>query len=149
MEKAADLTFLCFDHGTRRIGVAVGQTRTRTAQGVATLILKGSAPDWERISGLVAEWEPDAFVVGLPLDGSGGETDMSRKARRFGQSLAGRYNLDVHWVNEFLSTEAARDVLAGRGRQDARALKDQVAASLILETFMNEQRGGQRIEDEC
>ena len=139
--QTANLTYLGFDHGTRNIGIAVGQTLTRTAQDLDTVVRKGSVPDWDRISRHVANWKPDAFVVGLPLDSRGGETAMSLEARRFGQSLVDRYNLEVHWVNEFLSSEAARDLLSRQGRRDARALKDQVAARLILETFLNEHGG--------
>ena len=144
--QSADLTFLGFDHGTRNIGVAVGQTRTRTAQDLDTVARRGCVPDWDRISRHVADWQPDAFVVGLPLDSLGRETAMSREARRFGQSLAGRYNLEVHWVNEFLSSEAALELVSRQGRRGARGLKDQVAARLILETFLDEQYGGRNKE---
>jgi len=139
-------TYLGFDLGTRKIGIAVGQTLTRTARDLDTVRVRGSIPDWERISEHVAAWEPAAFIVGLPLDSRGRETDMSRRAKRFGQSLYDRYNLEVHWVNEFLSSDAARQALSARDRRNTQSLKDQVAARLILETFLNEQQGG-RLDD--
>lgn len=140
----ASLTYLGFDHGTRKIGIAVGQTLTCTAEDLDTVRIRGKTPDWERISRHVADWSPAALVVGLPLDSSGGETTMSRHARQFGQSLSDRYNLDVHWINEFLSSEAARQALSTRGKRNSPALKDQVAARLILETFLNEKYGGRK-----
>lgn len=140
----ASLTYLGFDHGTQKIGIAVGQTLTCTAQDLDTVRIRGKTPDWERISRHVADWSPAALVVGLPLDSNGGETTMSRHARQFGQSLSDRYNLDVHWINEFLSSEAARQALSTRGKRNSPALKDQVAARLILETFLNEKYGGRK-----
>lgn len=137
-------TYLGFDYGTRKIGIAVGQALTRTARELDTVRVKGSSPDWRRVSEHVEAWRPTAFVVGLPLDTRGGETNMSRLARQFGQTLANRYNLEVYWVNEFLSTEAARHALSAQDRRRALAKKDQVAARLILETFLNEQHLAQK-----
>jgi len=138
------LTYLGFDYGTRKIGIAVGQTVTRTARDLDTVRVKGPIPDWERISEHVSTWEPAAFVVGLSLDSQGQETVMSKRTRQFGQSLSDRSNLEVHWVNEFLSSDAARQALAARDRRNALSFKDQVAARLILETFLNEQHGGRK-----
>jgi putative Holliday junction resolvase len=134
----ADLTYLGFDYGTSGIGVAVGQSLTCTARDLDAVRAKGSKPDWERISKHVEDWKPAAFVVGLPLDGSGGETEMSRRARRFGQTLADRYNLPVYWINEYLSSETARQVLRENRTRNARAYKDRFAARVILESFLNE-----------
>lgn len=120
----------------------MGQTLTRTARDLDTVRVRDSIPDWERISEHVAVWEPAAFIVGLPLDSRGRETDMSRRAKRFGRSLSDRYNLDVHWVNEFLSSDAARQALSAGDRRNTQSLKDQVAARLILETFLSEQQSG-------
>lgn len=144
----ASATYLGFDYGTRKIGVAVGQTVTGTAQDLDTLRVRGSTPDWQRITEHVSAWRPAAFVVGLPLDSQGEETLMSRRARRFGHSLSDRYNLEVHWINEYLSSEAARHALSTRDTRKPPAQRDQVAARLILETFLNELQTDKRISDE-
>lgn len=133
------LTYLGFDYGARRIGVAVGQTLTGTAQDLDTVKVKGTSPDWTLISELVDTWRPSALVVGLPLNSRGEETNMSRSARKFGRTLSDRYNLDVHWVNEYLSSESARRILHGQRAGGSSDKTDQIAASLILETFLNEQ----------
>jgi len=75
---------LGFDYGLRRIGVAVGQSATRTASIVQTVAHR-QEPDWTTLDRIIDEWKPVTFVVGLPLNLDGGETDMSRAARRFGQ----------------------------------------------------------------
>ena len=84
---------LAFDFGHRRIGVAVGQTLTRSANALTTLSSAGE-PDWTAILELVGEWKPVALLVGLPLDGEGGETDMSRDARAFAAKLSKRADLE-------------------------------------------------------
>lgn len=138
------LTYLGFDYGLRRIGIAVGQTLTGTARDLDTVKVKGSAPNWNRISELVDAWQPVALVVGLPLNSRGEETGMSRSARKFGQTLADRYNLTVHWVNEYLTSESARQLLSVKNARIYADKKDQIAASLILESFLNEQLSAKR-----
>ena len=132
-------TYLGFDYGNRKIGVAVGQSLTQTARDLDTVSVKGSKLDWERITRLVNTWQPVALVVGVPLDSDGCETAMSKRAKKFGQNLSQRYNLPVHWVNEYLTSEAARQALAQGTRSGKTSRKrDQVAARLILETFLSE-----------
>lgn len=130
-------TYLGFDYGDRKIGIAVGQDLTGTAQDLDTVGATGG-PDWNAIARHVEEWQPSALVVGLPLDSAGGETEMSRRARKFGRKLAGRYNLPVHWVNEYLTSSAARyDPAPIRGGSVPRK-RDQIAARIILESFLSE-----------
>ena len=128
--------YLAFDYGTRKIGVAVGQDLTRSARPLATITAVAGSPDWERLSQLLEQWSPAALVVGLPLAG-GEETEASRGARRFGRTLASRYNLPVHWIDETLTSESAQQALAGQSAKTRRQHRDQVAACLIMETFFN------------
>ena len=137
-------TYLGFDYGSRRIGIAVGQTLTGTARDLDTVKVKKSSPDWTRISELVNTWQPAALVVGLPLNSCGEETGMSRCARKFGRTMAGRYNLTVHWVNEYLTSESARQLLSTKQTGNYSEKKDQIAACLILESFLNEQLSANR-----
>lgn len=131
---------LGFDYGTRRIGVAVGQELTRTAEPLTTLHTALGRPDWQAIDRLMAEWRPDAVVVGLPLNMDGTEQEMTEAARRFGNQLRERYNLPVHLIDERLSSiEAERHLhesdLPKRKRQTKETI-DQVAAQLILESWL-------------
>ena len=130
-------TLLAFDYGEKHIGVAVGQTLTRTANPLESIRVAGTQPDWSAITRVVETWQPDALVVGLPLNMDGTEQTVSRKARRFGDQLSGRYRLPVHLVDERLSTRAARERLAGAGR--AGEEDHPVAAQIILESWLAEQ----------
>ena len=128
---------LGFDYGSKRIGVAVGQVVTRTATALETLESRRHRPDWNGVSRLVKEWQPEALVVGLPLTLEGAEQELTVAARRFGRQLQGRYGLAVHFADERLSTYSATRRLAEQ-RRDERQWVDQEAARLILQTWLNQ-----------
>jgi len=131
-------TYLGFDYGTRQIGVAVGGERSGLAQPAATVSVHGTKPDWEALDGLVRTWQPDALVIGLPLNMDGSETRLAPAARGFGNRLRSRYNLPVHLVDERLTSRAARELLAGASRRRVRKEINAVAAQQILQTFLDE-----------
>lgn len=134
--------FLAFDFGSHSIGVAAAGAFNGLATPLRAIRVLRSGPDWDGIEKLVREWEPTAFVVGLALNAEGEDTAMSRKAREFGLRLRERYNRPVQWIDETLTTEAARRVL--RESQPAHKARkqdiDSTAAALILESFLNTQR---------
>ena len=133
-------TLLGFDFGTRRIGVAVGQMVTSTARPLTTLDNRDGGPDWQTITDLVETWWPVALVVGLPFHMDGSEHTITRLARRFGNRLAGRYRLPVHVVDEHLSSVTAQQQLATRqGGHPDKGEVDRIAASVILQTWLDQQ----------
>jgi putative Holliday junction resolvase len=140
--RGLDGTLLGFDFGHRRIGVAVGQTLTGTANALAVL-KSADGPDWQSLAALVREWKPAAMVVGLPLAADGSETDMSRDARGFGNELRERFACPVAFQDERLTSLAAEERFAsarssgGMRRKDA-AMKDAMAAQIILENWLQE-----------
>jgi putative Holliday junction resolvase len=129
-------TLLAFDYGDRHIGVAVGQSLTGTANPLETIRVSSAAPDWDAITRVVRTWQPDALVVGLPLNMDGSEQTVTHSARRFGTELHRRYGKPVHLVDERLTTREARTRLESEGR----SLADDhpVAAQIILESWFNE-----------
>jgi len=126
------LTLIGFDYGKKRIGVAVGQTLTRTATPLETVPVTKGVPDWDRISKIINEWRPAALVVGLPLNMDGSSQAMTRDSNRFVRQLTLRYNYPVYRADERLSSYEAKSRL-----QDTRNL-DPVAAQAILETWLSE-----------
>ena len=127
---------LAFDFGTRRIGVAVGNTLTRSARALATIDADDAGTRFAAIAALIALWRPDRLVVGLPLHADGTEHAMTARARRFGTALAQRFALPVAYEDERHTSEAARDLLRGGGR-GARARRDEVAAQIILDAWLH------------
>lgn len=122
------LSFLAFDYGTRRVGVAVGNSLTRAARPLRTVAAEGDAR-FAAIGALVREWQPTALVVGVPFHPDGAPHENTRRAQRFARQLHGRFHLRVHEVDERYSTTEA---LAG-GASDV----DAASAAIILEQFLN------------
>ena len=137
-------TYLGFDFGLRRIGVAAGQLVTASASPVAVIPAREGDPDWQRLDALVVEWDPVALVVGIPLLTDGTEQPLGRRARRFAAALQRRYDLPVHEADERLSSRAARELIAerrsaGARRRTRRGDIDRMAATLILEHWLQAQ----------
>lgn len=118
----SDEVVLAFDFGARRIGVAIGNTLTRSARPLAIV----AQPDpWPRIGALVDEWQPARLVVGIPRHPDGAAHEMTRRCERFARQLEGRLRLPVARVDERYSTVATDD-----GRDDA-------AAAVILQQWLD------------
>ena len=121
------LSFLAFDFGTRRVGVASGNTLLKSAAPLRTINAEGDAR-FDAIAKLVAEWQPDALVVGVPYHPDGAPHDNTRRAQRFARQLHGRFRLPVHEVDERWTTTEA--LAAGAADADA------AAAALILDQYL-------------
>lgn len=134
-------TLFGFDFGPRKIGVAVGQTITRSATPLKTLRSRGDKPDWQGIEALILEWRPSAAVVGLPFNEDDKEVDWSAQIHRFARQIQGRFGLPVHLVDERLTSMEARSLLKNRPgpKSTDHLLEDALAAALILETWLREQ----------
>ena len=137
-------TIISFDFGLKRIGVAVGQTVTRSAAPLGVVTPRNGEPDWTAIGRLVAEWQPAALVVGLPYNMDLSEQEMTGHARRFAEGLAARFPLPVHTVDERLSSKEAEAQLKERRQQGRRRISrediDGAAACVILESWFNSKR---------
>ena len=139
---AATGPVLAFDVGRKLIGVAIGQRTTGSARPLATVAAGGGAFDWPALDALVAEWQPDCFVIGLPLALDGSEQEMTRFARAFGKRLVERYARPVHEIDErHTSQEASRRFAAQRAQGIAKrkhaAAIDALAAQIILEAWLS------------
>ena len=139
MRREPDATVLAFDFGMRRVGVAVGNTVTRTAHPLATIAEDDPGRRFDAIAAIVDEWQPGQLVVGLPVHADGTEHALTAKARAFAGDLARRFTLPVALEAERHTSEIARDTLkaAGRGRRADRGLRDQVAAQIILQAWFD------------
>ena len=139
-------TFLGFDFGTRRIGVAVGERALGTARPLGAVRVGGEGPDWTALEAFVAEWAPVALVVGLPLTADGAEQSLTAHARGFMRRLARRTALPAFGADERYSSVAAGEALAAAradGRRTRRASKgdvDALAAAVILERWFAGER---------
>jgi putative Holliday junction resolvase len=131
---------LGFDYGSRQIGVAVGQAVTGSARELCILKAHNGVPDWNRVDGLLREWQPDALVVGLPLHMDGSPSEMSARAEKFARRLSGRFNLPVFTHDERLTTYAAKGERLRQGQTDGYHQRpvDALAATLLLQGWLDE-----------
>ncbi|HYJ96816.1 MAG TPA: Holliday junction resolvase RuvX [Burkholderiaceae bacterium] len=130
MRRRSAQSFLAFDFGIRRVGVAVGNALLKQAQPLTTVAVMGAAR-FDAIAKLLREWQPDALVVGVPTHPDGAPHDNTRRAKAFARQLHGRFGLPVHEVDErYTSVEAIAE-----GARDV----DAAAAALILEQYLRGQ----------
>lgn len=127
-------TVLAFDFGTRRIGVAVGNSLTGGARALALIEEVEVDRRFRRIAALVGEWRPERLVVGRPTLEDGTESPMTARCERFARQLHGRFGLPVDTVDERFSTAEA---LSGLERREP---EDPEAAAIILRQYFYEHR---------
>jgi putative Holliday junction resolvase len=134
------ITALAFDFGTRRIGLAVGNSITGSSQALTPITADQDDVRFALIAAQIKEWAPDQLVVGLPRHPDGAEHAMTAKARRFGNQLHGRFGLPITWVDErYTSAVLENDPrFKGADRGNKVASIDSESARLILEQYFLE-----------
>jgi putative Holliday junction resolvase len=134
------LTALAFDYGTKKIGVAVGQSITQTASPLAVIPARDGVPDWNTVEKLVEVWQPDVFIVGMPFNMDGSDNKMTARTQKFTQRLSGRFNIPCYSMDERLSSREARDIRKTMAEAHGKSYNDRddidsIAAQLILENW--------------
>lgn len=129
------------DLGTKTIGLAVSDELGLTAQGLKTLERKSLKKDLAALVELAKDYQADRFVLGLPLNMDGTEGPRAAATRKFGDALEKTSALPVIYQDERLTTVAAQRVLleGDVSRQKRREVIDQVAATLILQGWLDAQ----------
>ena len=120
-------SFLAFDFGQKRTGVATGNRLLRSASPQQTIRAEGDAR-FVQVEARIKEWQPDALVVGVPYHPDGASHENTAKAQKFARQLHGRFRLPVYEVDERYSTTEA----IASGARDA----DAASACIILEQFL-------------
>ena len=120
-------TFLAFDFGQKRTGVASGNRMLKSATPQRTIQAEGDAR-FAQVAERIKEWQPDALVIGVPYHPDGASHENTERARKFGRQLRGRFGLQVFEVDERYSTTEAH----AQGARDA----DAASACIILEQFL-------------
>ena len=134
-------TYLGFDFGTKKIGVAVGQTTTATASPLQTIRSIQQTPNWEILGKLIHEWQPVGLVVGISRQTDGTDNPVTPRMLKFCRQLEGRFQLPVFQQDEAYSTFEAKQLLFDEVSVNATklwAVQDQLAAQLILQSWLND-----------
>lgn len=132
-----------FDFGTQKMGMATGNSLTATAQPLPLFPMRDGIPDWGKLEQLIAEWQPDLCVVGLPLNMDDSESELSARARKFSRRLKHRINKPVWMIDERLTTREARHTLQSYQQQghSKKISADSLAAVMLIESWFRESVG--------
>jgi putative Holliday junction resolvase len=136
-------TYLGFDFGSKKIGVAVGQLMTVTASPLQTIKSINQTPNWEIISQLIKQWQPVGFVVGVSKQDDGSDNIITPRMRKFCRQLEGRFGKPAYSQDERLSTFEAKQLLFDELHLSASKLwevQDQLAAQLILQSWLSDNK---------
>lgn len=140
--------WMAFDFGTKRIGIAVGQRLTNTSQALDPIPARDGIPNWDSLQQIIDEWQPEAFVVGLPLNMDGSESDMSKRANKFSNRLEGRFHRPSFTQDERLSSYEAKGIVIEQGghRNFGENSVDGMAAQIILQSWLSEYNAANPLE---
>lgn len=138
-DKAQQGSIMAFDFGEQRIGVATGEPITKQANPLTTIDDESNARRFTQITQLVSEWQPSLFIVGLPYNLAGEETDICQLCRKFARRLNGRFNIPVLLIDERFSSAEASEQLDAQGVRGIaqKPLLDQFAACSILQSYFD------------
>ncbi len=125
---------LGFDYGTKRIGVAVGNLQTATANGLCVLTAKNGKPNWNEVKRLINQWRPQYLIVGYPTTFDGSEISATKGAVKFANQLQQQTHIKTEFIDERLTSHEARELNKELGRDRV----DDLAAQLILQSWLNE-----------
>lgn len=135
MDKPLPKVLLCFDFGMRKIGVAVGQTITRSASPLDIIKAQDGIPNWEQIAALIQTWNADTLVVGIPFNLDGSDQPITHATRKFARRLENHFHLPVLMIDERLTTKVARQAVQQIYADDKKIAIDSYAAKIILESW--------------
>ena len=127
--------YLGFDFGKKKVGVAIGQTASASANPLLILHYRYQSELWQQIDKLVSQWEPVGFVVGDPLTLTGASQTLTKPARKFAKELSKRYDKPHYLTDESLTSLQAHDYVRNANHEQI----DDIAASLILQQWLQEQ----------
>ena len=127
---------MAFDYGLRNIGIAIGQRITKSASTFYAIKAKEGVPDWLKLDSIINEWEPSLFIVGDPFNMDGTKSEFQKKIAKFSTELKKRYEIDLHMIDERLTTKEAKERIKDKanGIKDS-ANKHSISAQIILEDW--------------
>ena len=128
------MQILSFDFGTKKIGVAVGQTKTRTSSPLEVILNKNNVTNWSKIHSIVEEWRPELILVGKPINMDGTDSDIMKTVNIFFKKLNKITNIPCEYVDERLTSFEARQNLL----ETKTDLVDAHAAKILIDHWLSE-----------
>ena len=129
-----------FDFGQRRIGVAIGNNISKTAQPLITIESTTNNQTFEAIQKIMDEWRPVSIVVGVPFNVDGSEHKVTNLSKKFAKQLEQKYSLPTHLIDErYTSIEANHELKDKKiDLKKKKLLIDQIAAKIILQSYLDQ-----------
>ena len=129
-----------FDFGQKRIGIAVGNNISKTAQALITIDSSSNNQKFEVIQKIIEEWQPISIVVGVPFNVDGSEHKVTNLSRKFAKQLEQKYSLPTHLIDErYTSIEANHEIKDKKiDLKKKKLLIDQIAAKIILQSYLDQ-----------
>ena len=134
---------MAFDFGTQKMGMAVGQALIESATPLALFAMRDGIPNWDDLHKIIKQYQPNLFLVGLPLNMDDSESELSARARKFARRLRHQTNIETWMVDERLTTREAREELEfyqNKG-QAKRLSADSFAAALLIQSWYRDPAG--------
>ena len=134
-------TLMGFDFGSKSIGIAIGQEITGSANPLQSLKARDGIPNWDNLAAIVQQWQPDLFIVGLPLNMDGTNQPITFAAKKFANRLTAKYGIPTQTQDERLSTVDAKAQLFAQGgyKNLTKNKVDNLSAKLIIESWCEAQ----------
>ena len=129
------MQILAFDFGTKKIGVAVGQTSTFTSSPLQVISSKDNKVNWNEIIILLDEWKPELIIVGKPLNMDGTDSEIMKEVDKFFLKLKEIYDAKYEYIDERLTTFEARQIL-----EDKKSLVDASAAKILIDNWFEQNK---------
>tara|TARA_B100000575_G_scaffold248395_1_gene214279 strand:- start:1259 stop:1651 length:393 start_codon:yes stop_codon:yes gene_type:complete len=130
------MQIVAFDYGTKKIGVAVGQTETYTSSPLQIIYNEHDKTNWNEISILINEWNPDLILVGMPMNMDGTESDIMKRVDNFFKKLEKVSNIECEYIDERLTTFEAKEILG----ESKVAEVDAHAAKILIDNWFERRR---------
>ncbi len=129
-----------FDFGEKRIGVAIGNNISKSAQALITIESASSNQKFEAIQKIMDEWKPVSIVVGVPFNVDGSEHKVTNLCKKFAKQLEQKYALPIHLIDErYTSIEASYEIQDKKiDLKKKKLLIDQIAAKIILQSYLDQ-----------
>ena len=124
------MQILAIDFGLKKVGLAIGNTLTKTSMPISTIFYKSKQELFNLLEKHVTEWKPEFIIIGNPLNMDQTESEMSKLAEKFSTQFSKKFNLAVELVDERLSSFEAKEFIKDDNL-------DAMAAKLILDSWMN------------
>ncbi|MAJ30323.1 MAG: Holliday junction resolvase RuvX [Gammaproteobacteria bacterium] len=137
-------TFIAFDFGMTKMGVAIGQNITNTASPLDPMTMKNGTPDWDLLEQLIKEYRPTKIILGKPKVINESSEALMKKIKAFKRSLERDLNQNVEWTPEHLTSKDAKEKLKVRRQEGILSRKimkgqiDSMAATIFLQDWMNQ-----------